>query len=357
MPTRPIHYCAGLSAALIAGLGSAPPAHAATWHLVRPGESIQQAVDAAAPGDGIQLMAGTYRGSVAVGTANLTIRGVGEATVLTPDESGAAATGSAAACAAAGHGLCVTGSAAAPVSGVRIEALTLRGFPKNGLNASMTDRLRVRAVLAEGNGQQGISQEKSTRAEVTGNQARDNGQAGIFLANAANEEGGAIDTQGALISGNRLSGNRIGVVVRRARELTVERNDISGNCGGVFVVGDEGLPRAGALSVEDNYVHANNAYCPPNPRLDFIQGTGILLTGVEDTRVTGNRVEDNEGASPMSGGIVLFRSVVGTPSSRVTVEGNTALRNGPADLADRDTGTDNSFARNTCRTSEPAGHC
>ncbi|MFJ1707870.1 nitrous oxide reductase family maturation protein NosD [Kitasatospora sp. NPDC088346] len=353
MPTRPIHYCAGFAAALLAALGTAPPAHATSWHVVRPGESIQQAVDAASPGDGIQLLAGTYRGSVQVTTPNLTIRGAGRATVISPAET---PTGQA--CAAAGHGLCISGTATTPLSGVRIEALTLQGFSKNGLTATMTDRLQVRGIVARDNGQQGISQEKSTRSTVVGNEARNNGQAGVFLANAANEEGGGLDTRGAVISGNRLTGNRIGVVVRRARELTVEQNSISGNCGGVFVVGDEGVPKAGALTVRQNHVFANNRYCPPNPRLDYIQGTGILLTGVEDTEVSGNRVEDNEGASPMSGGIVLFRSVVGTPNSRITVQDNIVLRNGPADLADRDAaGTDNSFAGNTCRVSEPSGHC
>ncbi|MEV4615776.1 right-handed parallel beta-helix repeat-containing protein [Kitasatospora sp. NPDC049258] len=353
MPTRPIHYCAGLTAALLASLGAAPPAHAATWHLVRPGESIQQAVDAAAPGDSIQIPAGTYRESVLVTTPGLTIRGMGRATVITPAEQP-----SDNACAAAGHGLCVTGTAAQPLTDVRIESLTVQGFAKNGVSATMTDGLQVRGLLVRDNGQQGISQEKSTRAHVVGNEAVNNGQAGVFLANAVDAEGGAIDTQGTVISGNRLTGNRIGVVVRRARELTVEHNAISGNCGGVFVVGDEGIPRAGALTVRRNHVYENNKYCPPNPRLDFIQGTGILVTGAEDTLVTGNRVEDNSGASPMSGGIVLFRSVVGTPNSRISVEDNVVLRNGPADLADRDSaGTDNTFAKNTCHVSEPAGRC
>lgn len=288
-----------------------------------------------------------------VTTPNLTIRGAGRATVISPSDGQADQ-----ACAAAGHGLCVSGTAATLLSGVRIEALTVQGFKKNGIAATMTDRLQVRGVLARNNGQQGISQERSIRATVVGNEARDNGQAGVFLANAVNEEGGAIDTQGTVISGNRLTGNRIGVVVRRARELTVEQNSVSGNCGGIFLVGDEGSPKAGSLTVRQNHVFANNQYCPPNPRLDYIQGTGILLTGVEDTEVTGNRVEDNNGASSMSGGIVLFRSVVGTPNTRISVQDNVALRNGPADLADRDpAGTGNSFAGNTCRVSEPSGHC
>ncbi|MER5641667.1 right-handed parallel beta-helix repeat-containing protein [Kitasatospora sp. NPDC002227] len=362
MPTRPSHVLPVAAAALLTCLGAAPPAFAgggANWHLVHPGESIQQAVDAARPGDGVLVLPGTYRESVRITTPHLTLRGLGPGTVLAPAEqrAGEPAPAPAASCAAAGHGICVDGTPAAPLLGVTVADLTVRGYPKNGIDASGTDGLVVRGVHALDNGQQGISQEKSVRAVVQGNVARGNGQAGVFLANAAYEEGGAIDTRGTVIGENELSGNRLGVVVRRARELTVEHNEVHGNCGGVFVIGDENVPRAGALTVRRNHVHENNKYCPPNPRLAFIQGSGIMLTGAEDTRVTENRVEGNTGTSPMSGGIVLLHSLVGSPNARISVTDNLALNNGPADLADRDTGPGNTFTGNTCGVSEPAGHC
>ena len=84
MPMRRTHYLAGGLAALVASLCAAPPAHAATVHTVNPGESIQQAVDAAAPGDTVQLTAGTYHESVLIARSDLTLRGVGERTVLMP---------------------------------------------------------------------------------------------------------------------------------------------------------------------------------------------------------------------------------------------------------------------------------
>jgi parallel beta-helix repeat protein len=349
---RRTHYLAGGLAALVASLAAAPPAHAATVHLVNPGESIQQAVDEAAPGDTVQLAAGTYHESVLITRSGLTLRGVGERTVLTP-----AAGTAAGACAAAGHGVCVRGTAAQPLTGVRIAALSVTGYPKNGINASATDGLRVVGVGVHDNGQQGISEEMSVRSVISGNDATGNGQSGIFLANSVANEGGAIDTGGTVVRGNRLDGNRIGVTVRRLRDLAVDANDITGNCGGVFVVGDEGVPRAGALTVSNNNVYENNKYCAPTPRLAAIQGTGILFTGAEDSRVTGNRVSGNHGTSPMSGGVVLFASLVGVPNSGITVSDNLVTGNGPADLADRDTGTGNTWTRNTCQVSEPAGRC
>ncbi|MFH8383465.1 nitrous oxide reductase family maturation protein NosD [Kitasatospora sp. NPDC018058] len=359
MPTRRVHHLAAATAAATAlttalvTLAAAPAAHAAggTLHLVHPGESIQRAVDAAKPGDTVQLLRGTYRGSVRIATPGLTLRGAGVHSVITPGD------GTENACATAGHGVCVVGTEQAPLSDVTIEALAVTGFRKNGIDAAGTTGLTVRATYVHDNAQQGISQEMSTKATIIGNRSTDNGQSGVFLANYAYREGGAPDTGGTVVAGNRLTGNRVGVTVRRLRVLTVEGNKISGNCAGVFVVGDEGVPRAGDLDVRHNRVVANNKFCPASPRLGAVQGAGIVLTGTEDTRVTDNEVHDNVGTSDFSGGIVLFKSVVGIPNTRATIADNHLRGNGPADLADRDTGTDNAYSRNTCSVSQPSGRC
>ncbi|MET8703847.1 right-handed parallel beta-helix repeat-containing protein [Kitasatospora sp. NPDC004723] len=388
MPTRRVHHLAAATAAattalttVLTAVGAAPAHAAGELHLVQPGGSIQQALDAAHPGDTVQLLPGEYRGSVRITTPGLTLRGAGPDSVILPADSATAlatsaapatapaaptapaakaatsAADTAAACSAAGHGLCVVGTDDRPLDGVTVEALAVTGFRKNGINATGTTGLTVRATYVHDNGQQGISQEKSTRGVITANESARNGQSGVFLANTVDSEGGALSTDGTMVTGNLLTDNRIGVTVRRLRDLSIERNRIHGNCGGVFIVGDEGVPRAGALTVHRNQVVANNRYCPPNPRLDHIQGAGIVLTGAEETAVTENEVRDNVGASPFSGGIVLVHSVVGVPNARNTVADNLVLGNGPADLADRDTGTDNAFTRNQCAVSEPAGRC
>ncbi|WP_078891515.1 right-handed parallel beta-helix repeat-containing protein [Streptomyces sp. NRRL S-350] len=363
MPTRRVHHLAAATAAAtalttafvtLATVAAAPAANAVDLgplHVVQPGESIQRAVDAARPGDTVLLSPGTYRGSVRITTPGLTLRGAGPTSVITPGD------GTENACATAGHGICVVGTEENPLPDVTIESLAVTGFHKNGINASGTTGLTVRRTYVHGNAQQGISQEMSTRATIRGNRSTDNGQSGVFLANYAYREGGSPDTRGTVVEGNELTGNRVGVTVRRLRGLAVQGNEISGNCGGVFVVGDEGVPRAGDLDVRHNSVVANNKFCPANPRLGAIQGAGIVLTGTEDTRVTDNEVRDNVGTSDFSGGIVLFKSAVGVSNTRASITDNRLSGNGPADLADRDSGTDTTFARNTCERSEPAGRC
>lgn len=129
MTRRQIALVACAVAAVTTGLGAAPPttpeasAASRNVHRVKPGESIQKAVDAAKPGDSIVLAPGTYRESVTITTSDLTLRGSTVfPTVIVP---GKAATG---ACAEAGHGICVTGTAQRPVEDVTVRSLTLRNF-------------------------------------------------------------------------------------------------------------------------------------------------------------------------------------------------------------------------------------
>ncbi|WP_407552483.1 right-handed parallel beta-helix repeat-containing protein [Streptomyces sp. Pv4-95] len=351
---RKRHIMYALSAATVTAtcLGAAPPTDMKVRHVVRAGDSIQEAVDSARAGDTVVVSPGTYRESVRIDTSGVTLRGAGPRTEIVPDGNRADS-----ACAQSGNGICVTGTAGEPVENVTIRSLTVAGFKKNGVWATGTDRLTVRGVTSRKNGQWGIAQEKSVRGTFQNNKAIDNGDAGIFLANTVNEEGGALDTRGAAIEDNLLTGNRIGITVRRVRNLTVDDNELTGNCAGVFIVGDESRPRAGAMKVRGNEVIENNKHCPGSSRLPFIQGSGIVLTGAEETLVQGNYIRNNVGTSPMSGGIVLFRSFVGTQNERNVISDNLLLLNKPADLANRDTGTGNRFIRNMCRSSEPANLC
>lgn len=377
-----------------AALVAAPTAHAASVHVVTPGQSIQQAVDASRPGDIVQIMPGTYQESVLVNVPRLTIQGAGAQRVIlkppaaataqggapkastpdTPSTAGAASTPdtpstadnaadvtpatTANPCFTTGTGICVAGTEGHRLKGVRIQGLTVTGFATYGVAATETDHLVVAGVNASGNKLYGIGEQKSVRAVFVRNHAADNGEAGIFLANTTQEEAGALDLDGARVSGNVLTGNTMGVVLRRVRDMDVLRNSVTGNCAGMFVIGDENTPRGGDLTIRDNEVSANTKYCAPNSHLPFVQGAGIVLTGVENTVVERNRIEGNVGTSQMSGGVVLFKSFVGVPNTGNTVRDNMLSGNAPADLADRDTaGKDNTFTGNSCSISQPAGRC
>lgn len=350
-----ITYLSCTIAPLVVAAGALAPAASARSgpeQVVRPGQSIQKAVDKASPGDTIVLTQGTYPGSVTI-TKRLTLRGAGTQTVIVPGKNKKARS----ACAEAGNGICVTGTDKAPVTGARIQSLTVEGFKKNGVLATRTDRLEVHRVTARDNGQWGIAQDRSTRASFRFNTASGNGDAGLYTANVfeADAESKTLDTHGTVISGNRLTGNRIGMTTRRLRNLTVEHNVSTGNCAGVFVV----LPRTvGDLTVRRNAVYENNRHCPATARLPHLQGVGIVLVGTKKVLVTQNAVRDNVGDSPYSGGIIVFGSMDGVSNEQNVVRDNLVLGNQPADLVTRDDkGKGNKFVNNVCLTSAPAGAC
>ncbi|WP_053126736.1 right-handed parallel beta-helix repeat-containing protein [Streptomyces ambofaciens] len=349
-------YLVCTAAMIGTGLGAAPASAGHMTHVVHPGESIQKAVDAAESGDTVLVTPGTYRESVNVSTPGLTLRGL-RGTVIRPSTEKAAGDDT---CAKAGNGICVTGTKDAKVKGVTVAGLTVTGFTRTGVFSRATDGLTVRNVTAEKNGVWGIAQEQSIHGTFRDNTARENGDAGIFLANTVTAEEGATDTEGTVVEHNRVEGNRIGVTVRRLRNLAVADNHIADNCAGVFVVGDENKPKAGDLVVRDNHIVRNNRSCPKTERLPALQGSGVVLTGTEKVLVADNTVEGHAGKSPLSGGIVLFKSMVGVTSENNEVNGNTLRDNSPADLVSTETGNaakSNTFTGNTCGASQPAGMC
>jgi parallel beta-helix repeat protein len=313
-------------------------------HVVKAGESVQDALDAASPGDTVLLLPGTHVGGVEIRTPDITLRGTGRKTVLVPGDPAEPGR-----CAATGDGVCVNGTETEPLSGVRISRLAVQGFTGAGIHAVRTTGVRISDTTTTANGTHGISVEYSTGSRVTGNTASDHPQAGVFVA-----EG---DTAGTVVTGNLFTGNRTGVNVRRATHLTVEGNRFTGNCAGVFVVGDETEPPAGSLTIRRNRFVENNLYCPATVRIEHIQGSGIVLTGAAEVTITANLFRGHHGDSPMSGGVVLAPTFKGIHNSGNVVRGNVFADNTPADIVVRDAGEGNVYTDNACSTSEPAGLC
>src|SRR5690606_26001585 len=140
-------------------------------HRGTPGESTRTAVAAAEPGDPVLSAPAACTESVSIPLSDVTLRGSGAGrTVLVPGTGKDA-------CAEAGNGICVTGTDKEPLKDVSVRALTLRGYEKNGLWATRTEKLEVRDVTSEKNGQWGIAEERSVRSLLRHNVARDNGDA------------------------------------------------------------------------------------------------------------------------------------------------------------------------------------
>lgn len=345
-----------LGGAVIAALTFGSPASArAATHVVHPGESIQAAIDAAAPGDTVVVKAGTYRESVAIHTNELTLRAQGNVT-LKPPRYGSSE------CYWPGHdaGICVT-----PADGdhYRVHDVTITGFrvldfQGSGIFGFRTRNLKVSDVVATNNAAYGVASFEGIGTIFTGNSVTGSHDAGIYV-------GDSLDAN-AVVSHNRAWGNALGILVRHSQKVIVSNNASWGNCIGVFLLADGQAGGSGQSAVLNNEVTANNEVCQQFANAGFLPvlgGGGIVLAGSQHNAVLHNVVTDNRGDTLFSGGIVLIATpranADGTFDASVNnlVFLNSLRGNRPADIVNDEASRPNLIVGNRCSTSMPQGLC
>jgi nitrous oxidase accessory protein NosD len=347
------------AAAVVAALALLPalaaPVSAATY--VHAGQSIQHAIDTAPQGGTVVVERGTYRENLVI---TRSIRLIGRGAVLAqPSKPGPNPCGF-------GEGLtvgiCVLGDVDAQfnvrntVDNVRIEGFTVRGFQASGIVAYGASGFHlVRTVLA-GNGGYGAFVNTSSKSWLIENVARGNGDAGLYI--------GDSPTASATVVGNRSYGNTgEGILWRDALGGRIVRNDVHGNCAGIFVL-DTGSPGAGGnVTVALNDVTSNNRFCPGEEgEAPPFGGIGIGLLGARDTTVLVNLIRNNDaqqGSGLPGGGIVLLDTsgFGGGPPDGITVQRNVLAGNDPSDVNGDGTGTGLAISGNTCGTTNVTGAC
>ncbi len=216
------------------------PAWGATLVVApRPGTPIQDAIDAAAPGDRIRILAGSYPEHLVVGKP-LTIIGYGAAGGVPVVDAGC------------GVGIAFDIHA----SNVKVRNVMVRGGTTSGVDASATDKLTLNRiiVLQDCSASYGIrvtngSHLTLTRnlvdvgtrpqwlaaalaliapngpAKVSGNQVR-GGVDGILVSQAVLPPG---SRSGAAVIGNTVAGNDVGILLSSSSAVRVQRNTVTVN--------------------------------------------------------------------------------------------------------------------------------
>jgi parallel beta-helix repeat protein len=323
---------AALGAAALASIASAGEDHGrGPWvQVVSPGESIQHALDHARPGGIVLVRPGTYR-ETADATNGLTItRSVhliglgrkGRGVVL--ENSGGQMNGIVAV--PADHTSCMgchsslappfprlPGVRASPpvtapaIRGLTVQGITIKSFGNNGLFTRGVDHYRIVDVHSVDNPNYGIFPVSSNHGVITRSSATGANDSGIWVETSTDVK----------VTHNLVEGNVNGFEISNSQDVLLAHNEVRGNTIGIAnlflpdIFALQGFARR--ITIRDNYVHDNNK--PNTAREGAIlstipPGTGILVVGVDDSRIAGNLVENHDFVgvavadycAPLSGG-------------------------------------------------------
>ena len=336
-----------------------------TVHQVALGQSIQRAIDAAQPGDTIVVAPGAYRENLTIQKDGITLQGAGDG------ESGtvllAPATPNASPCNEFGevNGICVAGEftlgsdeVGAPIHGVHVSGLSVRGFSRFGVVVYNAIDTTVAHVDTGRNHRFGLVAFTVQGIQLLDNRSHDNGEGGFYIGDAPRAN--------AVIEGNEAYRNDqadgIGLFLRDVSHGVVRDNRLDSNCAGLLMVDTAEAGTVDGWQVSGNTVRRNTAACAPTDDIPVpLSGPGIALLGtsrtiVEDNVVTGNHPTAE---TAFAAGILLASatSVGGGEPSATTVRRNVALQNGPADLVYDGSGSGNRVVANRCGTSMPSSLC
>jgi Right handed beta helix region len=333
-----------------------------TTLTVQPGQSIQDALNAARPGDTVLVLAGEYREQLEITTDRITLQGRGA--VLRPPQTPVPRR-----CSQNfglpenPYGICVsglrdpdTGAVARPVEGVTVAGFTVGEFPDSGIIGWGTTGMTIRdSNIAGGPGDSGYSilMLRSTTTTIVRNTVHGAGGAGVYI-------GSSPDARAYVAYNIAYQSGSLGFMFRDSFGGLVEYNISYDNCMGMGFVDGLSAGTARTWTARNNVIRHNNLVCPGEP---VVSGVGILLAGAHDITLERNVIVDNQPASATAvygGGVVLASGSVFGGTEVATgnhVRNNIVLGNAPADLNLVETGPGNELTGNVCRTSVPAGLC
>ena len=286
---------ASICAVLVLALGCGDSDHGGTAAslTVHPGQSIQAAVDAAAPGDTITVMPGDYTetnpGPAAVRITK-PLKLIAESKL--PDVKVRILPGP-----GQNHGILVepANPGDPDIDGVEINGFTVEGFSNMGIWLRHVKNFTIENNESINNLENGIWPTLSANGLVKNNVAYGSQDSALWVEASENVR----------VLNNDLHSSPTGLEITVSNEITVESNEVHDNTIGIglYHPATAGLPplqpleKNGYWHIVDNYVHDNNA---PNTAAEGSEtsqlpyGGGILLLGVDHVDLQNNRVENND---------------------------------------------------------------
>src|SRR3990172_1580000 len=290
------------------GLVAPSPARAGDYdgrwvQVVRPGQSIQEAIDAARPGGWVLVLPGVYR-ETADATNGLSIsKGihlVGFSTRwkrVVLENSGGQRNGIVAV--PSDHTDCMgCHSTLAPpfdllpgvgptemapermIHGLAIRGITIKDFSNNGLFTNHVDGFSIVDVHSVGNRNYGIFPTQSRNGLITRSSARGADDSGIWVETS----------EKVRVTHNLVEDNVNGFEVSNSDDILLAHNEVRGNTIGMAILFLPDIfgvrPDTQRITIRENHVHHNNKENTADEEgilATVPAGTGILHIGVDDS--------------------------------------------------------------------------
>lgn len=274
---------------------------AGTW-IVRPGESIQAAVDAALAGDTVVVQPGVYTEAgrpcphdptltcaVVIGKNGLKLRGGREPWKFVILRGAAGQHVGVGVGSPGAEGTECLANPSARIRDVAVEGLAIEGFARGGIAARCTEAVWIGHNQIIGGEGHGVAQVYGVGGRLTRNVVSEADEAAIYVAAGRD----------AVVDRNMAFSSGTGIGLVNASDAMVNFNVVFDNATGILALAQGGapLPANERNAVEDNYVFGNNRAngCRNGgPGLCAApKGTGILLLGSRSGRALRNNVTAN----------------------------------------------------------------
>jgi parallel beta-helix repeat protein len=263
------------------------PANALS-HIVNPGESIQDAIDAASPGDVVKVNPGDYTEMHGNSAAILITKPLKLIARNTKTENVRILPGP-----GNTDGIVVRGTEGAPVERVLIKGFTIEGFSNNGIWLEYARKFKIKNNVSANNLENGIWPTLSARGLVKNNVAYGAEDSGLWV--EASESVRVIK--------NELYNNPTGLELTISKKILAKGNNVHDNTVGVGLYHPNGAGLVSPYPYEDlgdwriirNTIVNNNFPNPVSGGLvgDLVPGIGALVIGVDDVLMAKNEVHGN----------------------------------------------------------------
>jgi parallel beta-helix repeat protein len=246
---------------------------------VKDGESIQEAVLAAAPGTTIHVMPGTYNETVYIDKDGIRLIGI-----VTGSER------------ATLHGQGVLNDAILfSGNNIVIEGFLITKYKGNGIMSQAGNNYEIRDNVIVDTGIYGIFPQLGKNGVIEHNVVSGIEDAAIYVGMSDNTH----------VAFNEVFDSVAGIEIENSRHSIVESNYVYNNTGGVLAFITPGLPIKTTYDViiRNNWISDNNTpnFGAPGSTVGGIPaGTGIMVMAADDVVIEGNIITNNKTVGIMS---------------------------------------------------------